>query len=120
MKGPANHFLSFGTHSLPGLAAPANATILVVEDEAIVRQGLAERLSREGFHVLEASTIATALEHLGDTIDVMLLDQELPDGNGMALLQKARDKHPDIPVIMMSAYVTVEQAVSVVKRGALH
>ena len=74
MKGPANHFLSFGKNSLHGRAAPANATILVVEDEANVRQGLAERLSREGCHVLEASTIATALDQLGDTIDVMLLD----------------------------------------------
>ncbi len=120
MKGPANHFLSFGKHSLPGRAAPANATILVVDDDAIVRQGLVERLSREEFHVLEAPTIATALDQLGDTIDVMLLDQELPDGDGLALLQKARNEHPDIPVIMMSAHVTVEQAVSVVKRGAFH
>ncbi len=99
---------------------PANATVLVVEDETIVREGVAERLSREGCHVLQASTIASALDQLGDTIDVVLLDQELPDGDGMALLQKVRNERPDIPVVMMSADVTVEQAISVVKRGAFH
>jgi DNA-binding NtrC family response regulator len=120
MEGPANHFLSFGKNSVPGRAAPANATILVVEDEAIVRRGLAERLWREGCHVLDASTIGTAVDQLGDTIDVMLLDRGLPDGDGLALLQKARTEYPDIPVVMMSASVTLEQAVTMVKRGAFH
>jgi DNA-binding NtrC family response regulator len=120
MKGQVNYSPPFGKKSLPVPAAPANATILLVDNDALVRQALVERLSREGLHALEAPTIANALEQLGDTVDVMLLDQKLPDGDGTAVLQKARDEHPDIPVIMMSAHATVEQAVSAVKRGAFH
>ena len=100
--------------------AAANATVLVVDDEALTRRTLRARLAAEGCHVLEAATGAAALEQLGDTIDVVLLDQQLPDADGLEWLRKAHDQQPDLPVIMLSAQSTVDHAVDAVKRGAFH
>ena len=100
--------------------AAANATVLVVDDEALTRRTLRARLAAEGCHVLEAATGAAALEQLGDTIDVVLLDQQLPDADGLEWLRKAHDQQPDLPVIMLSAHSTVDHAVDAVKRGAFH
>ena len=79
--------------------AAANATVLVVDDEARTRQRLRARLTAEGCHVLEAATGAAALAHLGDTIDVVLLDQHLPDVDGLDWLRTACAQQPDLPVI---------------------
>ena len=101
-------------------AAAANAKVLVVDNEALARRRLRARLAAEGCHVLEAATGAAALEQLGDTIDVVLLDQQLPDADGLEWLRKACDQQPDLPVIMLSAQSTVDHAVDAVKRGAFH
>ena len=100
--------------------AAANATVLVVDDEAQTRERLRAHLAAEGCHVLEAATGAAALEHLGDTIDVVLLDQQLPDVDGLEWLHTACDRQPDLPVIMLSVQSTVDHAVDAVKRGAFH
>ena len=80
-------------------AAAANATVLVVDSEALTRRTLGARLAAEGCDVLEAATGAAALEQLGDTIDVVLLDQHLPDADGLEWLRTACDQQPDLPVI---------------------
>jgi DNA-binding NtrC family response regulator len=94
-------------------------TILVVEDEKLLRWSLRERLIREGFDVLEAGTGAEAHKILvSETLDLLLLDYRLPDTTGMDILKEVIETHPGVPVIMMTAYSTVETAVEAIKRGA--
>src|SRR5215218_5652389 len=97
-----------------------NATILVVDDEALIRWSLAERLKTDGYRVLEAETGAMALERLPDGVDLVLLDYKLPDIDGVAVLRRIKDFDPDMLVVMLTAYASVETAVEAMKLGAYH
>jgi two-component system, NtrC family, response regulator AtoC len=97
-----------------------NATILVVDDEALIRWSLTERLKTEGYHVLEAETGAAALEKLPDGVDLVLLDYRLPDTDGVSVLRKIKEFDQDILVILLTAYASVDTAVEAMKLGAYH
>ena len=97
-----------------------NATILVVDDEALIRWSLAERLKADGCHVLEAETGAAALEQLAEGVDLVLLDYKLPDTDGVTVLRKIKEFDQDILVILLTAYASVETAVEAMKLGAYH
>ncbi len=93
--------------------------ILVVDDELVVRDSLKEWLLEEGFSVSTAASGAEALEILGkEPRHLMLTDIKMPGMDGVELLQRARDLYPDLTVIMMTAYATVETAVEAIKIGA--
>jgi two-component system, NtrC family, response regulator AtoC len=96
------------------------ATILVVDDEALIRWSLTERLQSEGYEVLEAETGRGALEKLPDGIDLVLLDYRLPDTDGVSVLRKIKEFDQDILVILLTAYASVETAVEAMKQGAYH
>ena len=98
----------------------ANATVLVVDDESLIRWSIKERLAHEGLTILEAGTAAGALEQASDAVDLILLDYRLPDSDGLAVLQKVKELYPDTPVILMTAHSTVENAVEAMKLGAFH
>jgi DNA-binding NtrC family response regulator len=98
----------------------ATATLLVVDDEQLIRWSLAERLAQEGHRLLEAGTGKEALERSSDEVDLVLLDYRLPDADGLSLLRQIRKAHPDIVVIMMTAYSSVDTAVAAMKEGAYH
>ena len=98
----------------------ANATLLVVDDEELVRWSLRERFRREGYTVVEAGTAASALEQIHGSIDLVLLDYRLPDGDGLTVLRRIKEASPDTPVILMTAFSTVESAVEAMKHGAYH
>ena len=99
----------------------AGATVLVVDDDPLVRWSLRERLAADGHVVLEAETTAGALEQIASgAIDVILLDGRLPDGDGLSVLQHVRRHAPDLPVVMMLGYSTIDSAVGAVKAGAYH
>ncbi len=98
----------------------AKATILVVDDEALIRWSLSERLKSEGYDVLEAETGAAALDTLPEGIDLVLLDYRLPDTDGVTVLRKIKEFDQDILVILLTAYASVETAVEAMKLGAYH
>ncbi len=97
----------------------AKATLLIVDDEELVRWSLRERLTREGHTVVEAGTAAAAVEHASG-VDLVLLDYRLPDGDGLTVLRRIKESSPDTPVILMTAFSTVENAVEAMKHGAYH
>jgi len=96
------------------------ATILVVDDEQLIRWALLERLRAAGHHVLEAETGADALDRVREGVDLVLLDYKLPDTDGVTVLRRIKEVDPDILVILLTAYATVETAVEAMKIGAYH
>jgi two-component system response regulator AtoC len=97
-----------------------NATILVVDDEPLIRWSLTERLKADGYDVLEAGTGAAALEKLPEGVDLVLLDYRLPDTDGVTILRKVKEFDQDILVILLTAYASVDTAVEAMKLGAYH
>lgn len=96
------------------------STILVVEDEPQVAASLRDLLEREGYVVRLAGSIAEARAALAagaDTIDAMLLDWRLPDGEGIDLLKELR-KTSELPVLMVTARVEVIDRVLGLEIGA--
>jgi two-component system, NtrC family, response regulator AtoC len=98
----------------------SHATILVVDDEQLIRWSLAERLRAEGYDVLDAETGASALEQAQQGVDLVLLDYKLPDLDGVTILRRLKELDPDTLVILLTAYASVETAVTAMKLGAYH
>jgi two-component system, NtrC family, response regulator AtoC len=95
------------------------ARILVVDDEKLIRWSLRERLSADGHEVVLAADLQTARQALNEhDFDLTLLDLRLPDGNGIDLLKEMQSSHKDIPVVIITAYSTVDSAVAAMKEGA--
>ncbi|HYT67781.1 MAG TPA: sigma-54 dependent transcriptional regulator [Vicinamibacterales bacterium] len=96
------------------------ATILVVDDESLIRWTLSERLSQDGHVVVEAETAKAAIARFGPDIDLVLLDYKLPDSDGLQVLRTLKAHDPDVPVILLTAFSSIETAVEAMKQGAYH
>jgi len=98
---------------------PATRSVLVVEDEAIIRTTLGEFLSGEGYAVDVAGTVSHALDLSGKRrFDVTICDVQLPDGDGIDLMRRLKQLNPDSFGLVITAYATVENAVEAFKSGA--
>jgi two-component system, NtrC family, response regulator len=94
-------------------------TILVVDDEKNYLLVLKELLGEEGYEVLTAQSASVALNIFQETeLDLVITDMRMPGMSGMDLLSALREKDSHLPVIMMTAYATVEKAVEAMKKGA--
>jgi DNA-binding NtrC family response regulator len=93
--------------------------ILVVDDEAEIREGLELLLSSEGYAVATAETAAAGLTRLEEQpFDLILLDVSLPDRNGLDLLQELRQRDPMLAIVLITAYGSIEMARAAFKNGA--
>jgi len=93
--------------------------ILIIDDEAAIRDSLETLLSLEGFRVDLAGDGHTGLDQLTrSTYDLLLLDLALPGESGIDLLPRIKSLAPDLPVIMITAYGTVGNVVDAIRAGA--
>jgi DNA-binding NtrC family response regulator len=95
------------------------ARILVCDDEEMIRDPLAAALAREGHEVVAVGDGPAALERLtGQRFDLLMTDLRMPRMTGIELLAEARKVRPEMPVVVMTAFATVETAVEAMKLGA--
>jgi len=94
-------------------------TVLIVDDEKSIREGLTRAIGRAGHQTIAAASLSEARSALSrSAIDCVLLDIRLPDGDGLDLLAEIRREHPRIPVIMATAYGDSERAIAAMSAGA--
>jgi len=94
-------------------------TILIAEDETMLRESLAELLAEEGYRVLQAADGKAARETaLAEPVDVVISDIRMPEMDGMELLGHLKQLAPETPVIMLTAYGTIQSAVAAMRSGA--
>src|ERR1700690_4601087 len=98
---------------------PGAGKILIIDDELAIRESLETLLSLEGYDVTAAGTAREGMAQIGErSFDVVLPDLALPDKSGMDLLGEIRLGHTEQAIIMITAYGTVENAVSAMQSGA--
>ena len=94
-------------------------TILIIDDEAFIRENVQRILSEDGYRVLEAASGSEALElAAGDEVDLALLDLNLGTENGLTVLEALKEANPELLVIIITGYGSVETAVDALKLGA--
>jgi DNA-binding NtrC family response regulator len=96
-----------------------NKKILIVDDERLIRWSLRRNLAEWGYDAAEAETAAAGLRAVqSEPPDLVLLDVKLPDGRGLDVLEELRRSAPDLPVVMITAFGVIEDAVTAMRRGA--
>ncbi|MGE0404675.1 MAG: sigma-54-dependent transcriptional regulator [Candidatus Korobacteraceae bacterium] len=103
----------------PGNREQVAGTVLIIDDEASIRESLETLLDTDGYVVSTAGTGEEGLARLSERpMDAVLLDFALPDRNGLDVLADIRERYPELPVIMITAYGTLENAVAAMRGGA--
>jgi DNA-binding NtrC family response regulator len=106
-------------HNSGEASLPTAGSVLIIDDEAAIRESLETLLELEGYGVESAASGEEGLARIGErSFDLVLLDLALPDRNGMDLLAEIRLQDPGLSVIMVTAYGTVENAVKAMQAGA--
>jgi DNA-binding NtrC family response regulator len=97
----------------------ASHSLLVVDDDLAMREMLASLFREQGFAVEEAASADEALHHLGEAeFDVVLSDIKMPGRSGIELVGEARRLRPDTPVVLMTAFGSIDSAVEAMRSGA--
>ncbi len=97
----------------------STARILVVDDERSMQEFLEIFFRSEGYEVVTAGDVQSALLHLeGNDFDVMISDIQMPDGTGIDLLEAVREGSPETVVVMITAFASTETAIAAMKLGA--
>jgi DNA-binding NtrC family response regulator len=106
--------------TVPVSAPPSiRGSILVVDDEPAIREGLSDLLSEEGYAVDLAQNGGEGLQKMTErSYDLVLLDLMMPDRSGMEVLREVRDRDRETPIFMITAYGSVQAAVDALKSGA--
>ena len=96
--------------------------ILIVDDESSLRTALFRMLDRKGYSVLTASRVdeATMLTQGDQTLDLALVDLNLPDGDGIELMSLIKATHPSCQVVILTGHGTIETAIRATQKGAFH
>ena len=93
--------------------------ILVVEDEESIRWALSKALEREGYRVVLAADGEEGFKRVTEpAIDLVLMDIKMPGADGLEMLTRIKEVRADLPVIIMTAFGTLQAAVQAMKRGA--
>jgi len=97
----------------------SKGSILVVDDESEIREGLELLLNTEGYSTSSAETGEAGLAMIEETpFDLVLLDVSLPDRNGLDLLREIRHRDPNLSVVLITAYGSIDMARAAFKSGA--
>jgi DNA-binding NtrC family response regulator len=95
-------------------------SILIVDDESAIRETCAAVAQQSGMKAVAVATAEEALDVLEHSpIDILLTDLKLPQANGLELLKQVHDLHPEIAVVVLTQYGTIESAVEVTRMGAV-
>ena len=100
------------------MAEVESKRVLIADDEINIRRVLEAILKRDGYDVVTAANGEEALARMGRGIHTVITDLKMPGIDGMALLRRLSVDHPDVPVVMITAHGSVENAVEAVKLGA--
>jgi len=93
--------------------------ILIVDDDEIVRIGIAEGLEREGFETVRADSARQAMEIVAmETVDLVLTDLVMEGESGLSLLKQLRERLPDLPVMVITGHGTAASAIEALQQGA--
>lgn len=95
------------------------SNILIIDDEENLRKLLARVIELEGYTVFQAGTVKDGMKLLSkESINVVISDVKLPDGNGVELAGKIKKEHPSVEIIVLTAYGTIPDGVKAIKNGA--
>ncbi|MBP6471407.1 MAG: response regulator transcription factor [Chloroflexi bacterium] len=98
---------------------PESSTILIVDDEQNLRETLAVILRDEGYQVYSAAAPSEALTYLRQrAFDIMFLDIRMPEKSGLDLLPEIRQLHPRMPILILTAYASLDSAIEAMRKGA--
>ncbi len=94
--------------------------VLVVDDEETIREVVSSMLSQAGYYARKAASGMEALELLdcGEEFDLILTDLMMPEMDGIALLEKIKERFPDVPVVMVTAVHDISVALAAIRNGA--
>lgn len=93
--------------------------IVVVDDEPEILRTLKRILSRKGYEVVTFDSPLNALDYLKtERVNLILTDLKMPGMDGVQLLLRVKQSHPSLPVILLTAYATIETAVTAMQQGA--
>ena len=120
----ATYVAALGRSDLPNVgrwqaAKVSGPRVLVVDDEVVVVNSIRKSLLRRGHNVDEAFNGKEALARImAQHYDLVLLDMRMPDLNGLELLPKIKNHRPNLPVVIVTGYASIDTAVEAVRRGA--